>query len=800
MADIYIVDGSSIVYRSFHGVRDLKTSTGQPTNAVYGFITTLLKFLKEKKPRHLIFTFDLKGPTVRHESFSGYKANRKPMPDELAVQLPSIRKALKLFGIRIFEMQGYEADDIIASAVRILKSEDNRVYILTGDKDMFQLIGKNVFLINPADGRIIDRDSFVADYGVEPSRIVDIIGLAGDKSDNIPGIPGIGEKTAIKLIKDFGGIEEIFGSIERILPEKLRERLKAGRDAAILGHKLATLIDDMPLDISVEDTRVSEADSEGLLELFENLEFRKLARSIKDTYLQDSSAVLSESSIGFSTGEVYSYGEIKESPEKFKLLLGSGDILKCGFDLKSKMVELGKSGVSLKPPMFDLSIASHLTGKVTAGSDIFKSVEIYRECLEKLEITDLFEKVETPLIRTLAWLEMNGIKADEGFLRSFSSELRKEIDSLQEKIYSQAGEVFNINSSRQLSQVLFGKLGLPSGRKTKTGLSTDNSVLRELENGHPIVGLILRYREIYKLNSTYAEGLIPFISKETGRIHPVYSQVSTSTGRLSCSSPNLQNIPVRTELGSPVRKAFCAEGENMLYSFDYSQIELRILAHFSGDRNLTEAFMKGKDIHQETADILFPADSLFSPAPGVSSSGDARRVAKTINFGIIYGMGAFGLSQELGISLPEAELFIKEYFNRFSGVKEYMNSVIKSVEKTGYVSTILKRRRYIDEVRSGERKEKEFGRRAAINMPIQGSAADIIKLAMNRVYEHFMAGKLKSRMVLQVHDELLFETVREEEEEVVGSVREIMEGVMKLNVPLKVDVKKGPNYLDMEGL
>ncbi|HNS31834.1 MAG TPA: DNA polymerase I [bacterium] len=800
MANIYIIDGSSIVYRAFHAIRDLKTSSGQPTNAIYGFITALLKLLREKEPVYIMFVFDMKGPTVRHGTFAEYKANRKPMPDELSLQIPTIKKIIELFGIRIFEKQGYEADDIIASAVRKFATESNIIYIVTGDKDMYQLIGNNVFLINPGDGSITDRKRFIKKYGVEPVNIIDLIGLSGDKSDNIPGINGIGEKTALKLIKEYGDIEGIFSGIDKIVPEKLRKKLYEGKDTVYMGKKLGTLIDDIPIDSCVEDIKIGETDIKGLLELLENLEFRKLAAKIRGTFLKEGGNLLPENTMGFSTGDVFTYEEIIRNPEAFKDICESPIIEKCGFDIKRKMVELGRIGINFSMPFFDIAVAAHLTGKSISEKNIFSCRDRYAEYLESMGLKKLFDDVEIPLVKSLALLEANGIKTDKEFLVNFSGRLKKELDILQDRIYAAAGEVFNLNSSQQLSHILFKKLGLPSGRKTKTGFSTDNAVLKELSDVHPIVNMLLQYREIYKLNSTYAEGLIPFISQETGRIHPDYSQVSTSTGRLSCSNPNLQNIPVKTERGSEIRRAFCAEGKNILYSFDYSQIELRILAHFSQDRYLTDAFKNDRDIHQETADILFAGDSLFSPSIDAGGARDMRRVAKTINFGIIYGMGAYGLSQELNIALSEADNFIREYFARFSGVKEYINDTVKFVEKNGYVTTILKRRRYINEVLSQDKRQKEFGMRAAINMPIQGSAADLIKLAMNRINEYFSSEKMKSMMVLQVHDELLFETVPGEEKSVCKNVKDIMEGVMSLKVPLKVDVKKGSNYLDMENI
>ncbi|MCK9266788.1 DNA polymerase I [bacterium] len=796
MTKIYIIDGSSLVYRSFHAIRDLKTSYGQPTNAIYGFTVTLIKLLKEIKTDHIVFAFDVKGPTIRHKTFSEYKANRKPMPDELSVQVPIIKKILNLFGISIFEQQGYEGDDIIASLVKRIKSESNRIYIVTGDKDMLQLLEQDIFIVNPGDGSIMDKEKFKVEYGVEPNNVVDIIGLAGDKSDNIPGLVGLGEKTALKLIKEFGGVKEIFANIDNVSPERLRLKLKEGEDTVYMGMQLGKLVDDIVLDVSLKDIKMATPDTSGILELFETLEFRNLSKSLKGLDFINEESYICEDMVGLSTGEVVAYETIVSNVERFKEICESEEIEKCGFNIKEKIIELKKKGIDFKMPFFDFIIAKHLTGKEIFEKDIFSCRRKYEKVLEDLKLKKLFDEVETPLVKTLAWMQSNGIKIDVDFLQLYSIDLQKEIDILQDKIFLLAGEIFNLNSPQQLATILFQKLGMPPGRKTKTSFSTDNSVLKELSNDYPIANMVLQYRETYKLNSTYIKGLIPHISKETGRIHPDFSQISTSTGRLSCSNPNLQNLPIKTEKGSEIRRAFTAEGNNVLYSFDYSQIELRILAHFSEDKYLIDAFNKDRDIHQEVSDALFSGESLFSvPIPeGIK---DFRRVAKTINFGIIYGMSSFGLAQELNISVPEADTFIKEYFNRFPNVKDYINKTVQFVEKNGYVSTILNRRRYISEVQSQDKRQREFGRRAAVNMPIQGSAADLIKVAMNNIYNYFHTNNLKSRMVLQVHDELLFEVVADEEKEVYENVKKLMEEVMVLKVPLKTDVKKGYNYQDM---
>ncbi|HPP29411.1 MAG TPA: DNA polymerase I [bacterium] len=797
MGDIYLIDGSALIYRSFYAIRDLRTSTGKPTNAVYGFISSILKILRDKKPEYLCILYDLKVPTMRHISFADYKAQRKPMPEELVEQIPAIKEIVGLLGIKQIEKKGYEADDLIATLAEKFSIKGHSVFIITGDKDMMQLLGEKVVIIHPDGWKTFTLEDFQKQYGMDPSVVPDIIGLAGDVSDNIPGVYGIGEKTALKLLQVYGTVENLYKNIEKVEPERVRKLLAGNKENAFLSKELAILKRDAEIDIKVEDIRISSPDVEKLLQIFEELEFRKLAAQIEEVYPSFRLSGINEDMLFLSTGESISVQDVMIDPVRFRKILEDADIKKYGFNLKDIIVEVEKKGVSFESPAFDITVARHLTGKVLSENNINLLISKYNLLFKELGMEDLFYQVEIPLVKTLAWMEINGIKTDRGILEQISEEINNELKVMEDRIYQSAGEVFNINSSQQLASILFDKLKLPVQKKTKTGLSTDTGVLKELSALHPLPGMILDYRELYKLKSTYIEGLIPFIEPSTGRIYPKFSQTSTSTGRLSCNNPNLQNLPVRTERGSKIRKAFCCEKGNILYSFDYNQIELRILAHFSEDRYLVDAFRNNRDIHSETAGILFGGDSLFSSVT-ISDQKDLRRIAKTINFGIIYGMSAYGLSQELGISVSDADRFIKEYFSRFTGVKEYIDKTLSAVEKNGFVTTILNRRRYIPEIRSTNKNQKEFAKRAAINMPIQGSAADLIKIAMNRIYDFFRKEHLKSMMVLQIHDELLFEVVPEEEDRVLGTVKEIMENVFKLNVPLKVDVKKGSNYLEME--
>jgi len=796
MKDIYLIDGSALIYRSFYAIRDLRTSSGQLTNAIYGFATTLIKIIRDRNPEHMCVFFDLKAPTHRHDAFAGYKAHRKPMPDELVAQLPHIKQLTSLLGIRYMEKEGYEADDLIATFAERLKKE-NRIFIVTGDKDIMQVLDENVTMVNPDGWKTFSAQDFTEKYGLQPEKMADIIGLAGDASDNIPGVPGIGEKTALKLLKDYGSLENLLENLDSLNSEKIRKKLEENRENAIFSKKLAILHRDVETQAGVNDIKICSPDIRELFETFERFEFRKLAGQLKELYPSILQMCPREDVITFPTGESITMDELKENPGKYRGALEDEQIPKYGFNLKDFVNAAARKNVSLANPYFDFAIARHLTGKVITESDPLSLARQYAKELKELGMEELFHNVEMPLVRTLAWMELNGIKADIQVLHELNSELEGELRVLENRIYQSAGEVFNINSPQQLSSILFEKLKLPAKRRIKTGFSTDTGVLKELAELHPLPGLIFEYRELFKLKSTYVNGLVPFIDSNTGRIYPTFSQISTSTGRLSCSNPNLQNIPVRTDRGSRIRKAFRCEEGNVLYSFDYSQIELRVLADFSGDPCLVNGFRNDRDIHTETADILFSGVSLFSPCAEMGEIKDRRRIAKIINFGIIYGMSAYGLSKELNIPVSAADAFISEYFARFSGVKKYLDRIVTETEKNGYASTLLKRRRYFPEMQSGDKNRREFARRAAINMPIQGSAADLMKLAMNRIHEYFLKEKLKSRMVLQIHDELLFEVVPEEERRIAENVKPIMENVMQLKVPLKADVKKGLNYLDM---
>jgi len=799
MAEIYLIDGHALIYRSFYAIPKLTTSTGQFTNAVYGFTNTILKLIKGKKTEYLAVAFDVKGPTFRHQVFKEYKIHRKPMPDELSAQLPTIRKVLDLLGIKTLEKEGYEADDVIASFAKNISKQGHNVFILTGDKDIFQILSDSIIIINPGNNEIRDVRWFNEKFGLSPEKTVDILALAGDQSDNVPGVPGIGEKTAIKLLQQFNSVEELYSKIDEISSEKLKKKLLEGKELAFFSKQLVILEENLPFGLSIEETKIKQLKIEELTQLLEKLEFKKLITQIYTIFGLKNTIQKVEDNIGFSTDKIYSFEEIKNNPFQFKKILEDPEIEKYGYNLKKKITNLAQEKILLQNISFDIAIAKYLTGKIHNEQNIFESMEKYKEDFKKNNQEYLFYKVEMPLVEVLAWMEINGIKIDVPYLEKLSNTFSSELEILQNQVYKLSGEVFNINSTQQLSNILFEKLGLPAKKKIKTGYSTDNSVLTELSKIHPMPKLLLEYRELFKLKSTYTESLIPYVKKETGRIHPSFNQMVTVTGRLSCSNPNLQNIPIKTEKGSLIRKSFCASEKNIFYSFDYSQIELRILAHFSEDPQLLNAFLKDKDIHQETAEILFfTPTSLFSQPVEVGENINLRRIAKTINFGVIYGMSPFGLSKELNVPINEADRFIHDYFEKFKGVKNYIEKTVEYAEKQGYVTTIFGRVRHIPEIHSSDKNQREFGRRAAINMPIQGSAADLIKLAMVRIFEKFKKESFKSKLVLQIHDELLFDVVPEEETKIQTYIKEIMEKAMNLKVPMKVDVKRGKNYLEME--
>lgn len=907
---VILLDGNSFCYRAFYAIRELRTSKGEPTNMVYGFITMLDKLLKEIDPDGIAVTFDVKGPTFRHEKYENYKIQRPPMPDDLALQMPVVKDVIRALNIPIFEQQGFEADDVLATLAKKLDKLGHETYVVTGDKDMLQIVNKKTRVLNPQKENFIYGEKEVEQrFGVGPDKVVEIMALMGDASDNIPGVPGIGDKTASKLIIEYGTVEQVYKNLAKIKGDKLKENLEKYREQAYLSRELATVHSDVPLDLSLDLLKRREPDNEKLAVLYQRMEFRGFLKNIpvaetrntadkelRYTLIEDEKdfqalkaklAKKKEWAFDFETtgtdplkaspiGISFSFAEkeafyvafshasddLFTSPESsaktgrkkskstlsaktclnsLKELFEDPKIHKIGQNLKYEILILRKLDIRLKGVYFDTMVASyclnpakpnhnlddiameHLEIRITPiteligqgrneismtevdidvlypygcqDSDVtFRLAKLLKEKLEEKGLWDLFQEIEMPLVSVLADIEYEGIAIDIPLLKDFSREMEKSLDKLTRQIHEGAGQTFNINSPKQLGEILFEKLKLPVVKKTKTGASTDVEVLLELSEIHPLPKEILKFRELSKLKSTYVDALPEMADPKTHRVHTSFNQTVTATGRLSSSEPNLQNIPVRTEEGRKIRRAFVAGAKNrVLISADYSQIELRVLAHLSQDENLVRAFKEGADIHRYTASLIFNAKM-----EDVSDS--MRDSAKTVNFGVLYGMGPFSLAKNLGISHDAAKDFIKAYFDRYPSVKQYLDGTIEKARKDGFVSTFFKRRRYIPEIISKDVRAKNFAERTAINAPIQGTASDIIKIAMNRIMERLEKEKFESRMVLQVHDELVFEAPKEELKDLVKMVKKEMQGAVSFDVPMDVSVKAGPNWLDMEDL
>jgi len=886
---LFLIDGNSYCYRAFYAIRELVNSKGKPTNAVYGFILMLKKLLEKEKPVYLAVAFDLKGPTFRHKQFEDYKVHRKPMPDDLASQMGLIKETVSAYNIPIFEKQGFEADDILATIAKKVSQQGIDVYIVTGDKDMLQIVDKNIKVYSThKDDLIYDSETVQERFsGLGPGNITDFIALSGDATDNIPGVHGIGEKTAIELIKEFGSLDNIYKNLDKIKSEPRRKMLSEQEDSARMSKELATVDTDVPIEIDIENMRVKNPDSEKLLEIFKDLEFKTFAREItssnsdvhkeacykticshedfKDfikelktkkeivldietTSEQPMKAGLVGISFCWKEGEAYYVAlcsmpyakgiDLEAAIKELKPILEDENIKKIGQNIKYDKLVLSNYDIEVRGITHDTMIASYLLnpsrmshglddlafeylghkmtpinellgtgkkritmdmveiGKVSmyscGDSDVtLRLKNIFEKELFKKELESLFNDIELPLIGVLSDMEKNGVKIDVDFLKETSLEIEKELSSLIKDIYQIAGEEFNINSPKQLSRILFEKLSLPVVKKTKTGASTDVEVLEKLSSLHPLPKELLRYRELSKLKSTYVDALPELINKKTGRLHTSFNQAVTATGRLSSSNPNLQNIPIKTEEGRKIRKAFIGEKSNFIVSADYSQIELRILAHLSKDPELIAAFEKDRDVHSHTASLIFGVDEK-------EVTPEMRANAKTVNFGIIYGISAFGLGKGLGIDPGNAQQFIDSYFERYPAVRVYMEDKIEEARSVGYVTTLFNRRRYIPEIKTGGMREQQQAERIAINTPVQGSAADLIKIAMINIHRSMKEKKLKSLMTLQVHDELVFEVLKGELDEMKKLVKKEMEGAVKLSVPIKVGVRYGKNWLEME--
>jgi len=813
MVNLYLIDGQGMAYRAFYAISNLSTSKGMPTNAIYGFSTMLLKVLKEDKPDYLCILFDSKEKTFRHNLFSEYKAQRKKMPEDMKIQMPIISEVIKALGCFSISLDGYEADDIIASCVKRFKDKVDKIYILTQDKDILSLVSEKVEVVSYKKGSsekiIFDKERVIEKFGVSPSCILDLLALIGDTSDNIPGAKGIGEKTGVSLIKRYKSLDNILKNPQIIGEKNIGKIIAEEKGNIELSKKLVSLKDDLPLPFSLSDLKIKDPDKKSLLSLFSSLEFKTLIDelSLKDKEEREESpfSLISKPvAISLSlSGDKLLIGDkthlFSLSFNEAKKFLEDLEIEKYGYDLKSFILLLKNKGIELKGNIFDIMIASyllnpglkhdisdiflrHLPEETPDAIGIFRVKEVLENKMKKEGLFSLFNELETPLIRILAGMEDYGIRVDKEYLETFKIELSSKISSQEEKIYSFAGE-FNINSPKQLSFILFEKLSLPVIKRKKTGPSTDEEVLVSLSRLHPLPGLILEYRELAKLKSTYVDGIIDLIGSD-GRVHTSFNQAITATGRLSCSNPNLQNIPVKTELGKKIRRAFIPDFGNVFLKADYSQIELRLLAHISGDSLLISSFLKDEDIHSNTASEIYGI-------PKEKITGEMRRQAKTINFGIIYGMSSYGLSKELGISTNAAQEMIDRYFKMHPGVLRYIENTIKEARELGYVKTLSGRKRYIPEILSKNKQIREFGERAAINMPIQGACADLIKKAMISISKNI---KDEAKMLLQVHDELLFELPEGKVSQIAPIVIECMKNVGEFSVPIEVNISVGKNW------
>ena len=843
---LLILDGNSIVNRAFYGVRMLNAPDGMPTNGVYGFLSILRKLLDEEKPEAVCVAFDLKAPTFRHLRYEGYKAQRKGMPEELAVQMPILKQVLDAMGILRLELEGFEADDLLGTVAAKCENNGWECRIVTGDKDSFQLISETTHVchVKSRMGQTTTTEYtpelFFEEYGFEPKCIIDLKALMGDASDNIPGVPGVGEKTAMALVQKYKHLETIYAELDTLdVKEGMRKKLRAGKDSALLSFELATIHTDAPIEFSPEDAVWHEDYRPELYDLFKKLGFNKFiekwgisentesaatARLEHLPYIEDASfddimdAVKAADIIAVSPDLSFDSLEICDGKAVYLArwtALGddytrltsyvfSDKVRKTGHNVKDIMTQLISEKLPLDGFVYDTALAGYLLdatagdyglGRMSigyCGAELGGAEAVYRlrEATEKklaqLGMTKLFYDIEMPLCRVLADMQEQGFLIDRAALSSFGESLTGTIAELERAIYDQSGCEFNINSPKQLGEVLFDKLMLPAGKKTKTGWSTNADVLEKLRGKHPIVQMALDYRMLTKLKSTYADGLLKLIDSD-GRIRTKFQMTVTATGRLSSTDPNLQNIPIRKELGSHIREMFIASKGNVLVDADYSQIELRLLAHISGDKHMQEAFLSGEDIHAVTASQVFN-----TPLGEVTSLQRSR--AKAVNFGIVYGISAWSLAQDIGVMQAEAKAYMDAYLNKYDGVREYMKSVVENAKCDGYVETLYARRRYLPEIKSSNFNTRPFGERVALNMPIQGTAADIIKLAMVNVYNRLNAEGLKAKLILQVHDELICECPEDEAQTVANILREEMSGAAQLSVPLTVDVKIGHSW------
>ena len=876
---LIIIDGNSIINRAFYALPDMSNSEGLKTNAIFGFVRMMFKIIEDYQPTHMSVAFDKKAPTFRHKQYADYKAGRKKMPDELAQQLQPLKDLLDKFNINRLELEGYEADDLIGTVARLGEENDFKVYIVTGDKDAIQLAShKTTTLITKKGVGEVEEynyNSVLERYEMTPTQFIDLKGLMGDKSDNIPGVPGVGEKTGIKLLKQYSTIENLIEHTDE-LKGSIKKKIEENKDLALMSKELATIITNVPIEVKLEDLEYGDYNKDDVVEKFKEFGFTSLITKLLDIeggettikeeidlkieHLDNVEDFIKKAEenkkviidvigkegnildkrvlyvfLSLDGNEIYYVNE-DELPQ-IKTLLSNPEIKKHGYDLKEDYILLKPYEIELNSMNFDITIAEYLidsksstsyecsaiamkylTRKIKTKEDLlgkgakakkFDEIEfdelsayigdilntvngVYpkmEENLKETEMDGLFYHVEMPLVEVLGSMEYIGMKVDKDQLNELKEKFTTIINELENEIFELAGEPFNINSPKQLGVVLFEKLGLPVIKKTKTGYSTNAEVLEKLRDKHEIIDKITEYRQIVKLNSTYVEGLLKIINPKTGRIHSSFNQTITTTGRISSTEPNMQNIPVKTEMGRDIRKVFVADDNCKLVDADYSQVELRVLAHMSGDENMIDAFKHGEDIHSKTASQIFDVD-----IKDVTSK--QRIEAKAINFGIIYGKTDFGLSQDLNIPVATAKAYIDSYFNKYPKIKEFMDEAVESATETGYATTILNRRRYIPEIKASNFIVRNQGKRFAMNAPIQGSAADIIKVAMVNVYNKLKENNMKSKLILQVHDELIVEAVDEELEMAEKIVREEMENAQSMDVKLDVDLNTGDSWYE----
>lgn len=878
---LIIIDGNSIINRAFYALPELMNKDGLHTNAIYGFTTMLFKIIETYKPTHISVAFDKKAPTFRHLEYKDYKAGRKKMPDELRVQMEPLKKLLDSFKIHRLELEGFEADDIIGTVSLVAEQNDYKVYIVTGDKDAIQLASNNTTTLITKKGiaevEEYDFDKVMEKYQMTPNQFIDLKGLMGDKSDNIPGVPGVGEVTGIKLIKEFGSIENLIENTDK-LKGSVKTKIEENKESAIMSKRLATIIRDMPIQIDLDELKLEQYDTDEVIKLFSEFGFNSLISKISNNASGDENAPAVQEELNISINKLENINDFineinekkyvllktvtksdnllnknilhmflslddkniyyidEENIEDFKEILSSKEIKKYGYNLKEDYIALRSYGIKLENMDFDITIseylidsasstysydniaAKYLNKKLTSKEELlgkgvkakkyvdldFETLKIHigdilyvvyntmpmmEEKIKEMDMDSLFYDVEMPLVEVLGFMEYEGIKVDKEKLEELNVEFTASIQTLEKDIYELAGDKFNINSPKQLGVILFEKLELPVVKKTKTGYSTDAEVLDKLKDKHPIINKISEYRQIVKLKSTYVDGLLNIMNPISKRIHSSFNQTITTTGRISSTEPNLQNIPVRLELGRNLRKVFIADDNCQFVDADYSQIELRVLASISGDESMIDAFKHEEDIHTKTASQVFDVE-----LDEVTS--ELRSAAKAVNFGIVYGISDFGLSQNLHIPVKKAKGYIDAYLAKYPRIKEYMDNVIEEAINDGHVRTILNRRRYIPEINSRNNILKNLGKRLAMNAPIQGSAADIIKIAMVNVHNKLEENNLKSKLILQVHDELIIETYEDEIDIVKDIMRKEMENAFSMDVTLKVDLNVGKSWYD----